>query len=168
MEDEVYWAGEYGEWLRASPATQQGRRHDGPAPAGRSRAEESNSASGDSSTENQGRDSRVENSNSNSRQLRKEDISVTIDKTKDSAHEEMLTEAFLAERSMEFNPHPNPEPKGNHLTPFMEQVLKKISRPIPTPLAQSTLAQPISQTALPIIPPGPNTLFETNPKIPLA
>ncbi|KAI8535979.1 hypothetical protein RHMOL_Rhmol10G0219000 [Rhododendron molle] len=124
MEDEVYRAGEYGEWLRASPATQQGRRHDGSAPAGRSRAEESNSASGESSAGNQGRDSQVENSNSNSRQLRKEDISVTVDKAKDSTHEEMLTEAFLAERSVEFNPHPNPEPKGNQLTPFMEQVLK--------------------------------------------
>ncbi|KAH7852265.1 hypothetical protein Vadar_022597 [Vaccinium darrowii] len=161
MEDEVFRPAEYGIWLRASPATQQGRRYDSGAPAGRSGAEESNSISGESLADNQGSKSRNVNANSNSNLKGSEDISNSIDKSRDSAHEEMLTEAFTAERSVVFSPHPYPELTENQLTPYLEHILAKFSKPVTPQSAQSGLAQPSSKTIT-----TPPLLISTGPPKP--
>ncbi|KAH7843086.1 hypothetical protein Vadar_012461 [Vaccinium darrowii] len=163
MEDEVFRSTEYGLWLRASPATQQGRRHEGVAPAGRSKAEESNSVSGESLADNQGSKSWDVNAISNLNQNGNEDISNSnpSDRPRDSAHEEMVTEAYFAERYVQVNPHSNPELQENQLTPYLEQILQKFSRPVPAHSIQPEPAQspsksntpPISTT--PIDPPKP-------------
>lgn len=166
MEDEVFQSAEYGDWLRASPATQPGRRRNDSAPAGRYKAEDQNSASAESSAENQGRKSGDENHNSNSN--RNENILVSNDKARVSSHEEMLMEAFLAERSVVSKPNQSPTLKGNQLMPFMEQVLQKFARPISTLTSHPVLAQPIPLSKPSPSPQSPNVPPIINHIIPLA
>ncbi|KAH7841882.1 hypothetical protein Vadar_002910 [Vaccinium darrowii] len=88
---------EYGDWLRASPATQQGRRQNNPTSEGRRSTADSVSDFGESLAENQGSDSRKGVTNSkNCGNLISADLNGV---SKNDAHAEMVTEAYLAERS---------------------------------------------------------------------
>lgn len=125
---------QYGEWLRASPATQPGLRPNGPGSAEIQRAGVPLSESGDSSAENQGRD--FWDGNLNSCSNRKGRINISKSVEDDSAHKEMLMEAYLAERSVDANPNPNPKLKWDQLTPDLEQIFKNFPYRGPRPKAQ--------------------------------
>ncbi|KAE9465719.1 hypothetical protein C3L33_02375, partial [Rhododendron williamsianum] len=166
LENEVVQPLQYGEWLRVSPATQPGRRHDGTERGGRPSPAKSSSAATESSAENQRSKSRGVNSNLNG------DGNLTLSvpncNSPDSAHDEMLTEVYLAERSTEFAPASVANSNGNKLDPFMQEVLRRMARPIssytaipnpaqtkspqkspPTPISTKSPSGPLSKPSLP-------------------
>ncbi|KAG5552849.1 hypothetical protein RHGRI_010829 [Rhododendron griersonianum] len=143
-----------------------GRRHDGTERGGRPSPAKSSSAATESSAENQRSKSRGVNSNLNG------DGNLTLSvpncNSPDFAHEEMLTEVYLAERSTEFAPASVANSNGNKLDPFMQEVLRRMARPIssytaipnpaqtkspqkspPTPISTKSPSGPLSKPSLP-------------------
>lgn len=144
MEDEVFLPAEYGDWLRASPATQQGRRHESPTSEGRRSTADSVSGSGESLAENQGSDSRKGVSNSKNCG---NPISADLNGvSKNDAHAEMVTEAYLAERSKDCGTSNFESLEGNNLTPFQERILNQYAKPILSPSTHINPAQSLSPT----------------------
>ncbi|KAF7150451.1 hypothetical protein RHSIM_Rhsim02G0103600 [Rhododendron simsii] len=90
------------------------------------------------------------------------------DEARVSSHEEMLTDAFLVERSVVPKPNQSPTLEGNQLTPFMEQVLKKFTRLISTLTSHPVLAQPIPLSKPSPSPQGLNAPPIINHIMPLA
>ncbi|KAI8547857.1 hypothetical protein RHMOL_Rhmol07G0227900 [Rhododendron molle] len=93
------------------------------------------SESGESLAGNQESDFRAEISKSCS--IRKGRINFSNSIEDNSAHQEMLTEAYIAERSVEVNPNPVSKWKWDQLTPEMDQIIKKFPYQGPRPTAQS-------------------------------
>ncbi|KAI8550792.1 hypothetical protein RHMOL_Rhmol06G0134800 [Rhododendron molle] len=135
LENEVVLLAQYGEWLRASPVTQPGRQLDGFGSAEIQRVGVPLLESRESSAKNQGIDFRAGISNSCSN--RKGRINILDFVKDDYAHKEMLMEAYLAERSMDVNPKPNPKLKWDQLTPNLKQIIKNLPYQGPRPKAQS-------------------------------
>lgn len=145
LEDEVVLSAQYGEWLRASPATQPGRRPGGSGSVETQRAGIPLSESEDSSAENQGRDSRAGISNFCSN--RKGRVNTSDSVAEDSAHKEMLSEAYLAERSVDVNPNLKPKLRWDQLTPDLEQIIKDFPYRGPRPTAQSSPLTPVTKSS---------------------
>ncbi|KAH7838605.1 hypothetical protein Vadar_028843 [Vaccinium darrowii] len=163
MEDEVFRIAQYGDWLRASPATQPGRRPSHHSPEAHAGNSNSDLESHDSSAKNQvskGNKSQDEASLPNPQG--KEDVQDSTRKPSNSTHEEMLTEAYLAEKaekSVGLKSLSSPGLEGNLLTPYQEQILKNFAKPFSPNVIPSIMNTPPLS--------GPTQITNTpSPKLP--